>query len=75
MNLIESLLFIKGNKEDWRKQSVDKPMPIFYSLRSITELFNGKYFTIDDVDVRAIGEKLLEALQVRIEYFIRKLKE
>lgn len=41
-------------------------MPIFYSLRSITELFNGKYFTLDDIDVRAIGQEMLESLQVRI---------
>ena len=56
-----------GNKEEWRKQSIERPMPIFYSLKSITELFNGKYFTIDDVEVRAVRAELEKALQVRID--------
>ena len=56
--------FITGNKEKWRSESIERPMPIFYRLRSITELFNGKYFSIDGVDVREIGQKLLQSLQV-----------
>ena len=53
-----------GNKEEWRKQSIERPMPIFYSLRSIVQLFNGRFFTIDGVDVRAVGAELEKALQV-----------
>ena len=55
-----------GEKVSWRAQSIEKPMPIAYSLVSITKLFNGKYFTIDDVDIQALGQELLDALKVRM---------
>ena len=61
-------LFVTGSKEAWRKQSIKSPMPIFYNLRSITELFQSNYFTIQDVDVRAIGAELSEALKVKVTY-------
>ena len=50
----------------WRAQSLEKPMPISYSLVSITKLFNSKYFTVEDVDIQAIGQELLDALKVRL---------
>ena len=62
---LKQTLFMAGSKEAWRKESIKRPMPVFYHLRSITELFNGNYFKIDDVDIRAVGEQLLEALKVR----------
>ena len=56
---------LSGKKETWVKSSVDHPMPIFYSLKSILLLFNGNYFEVEGVDVRAIGKKLSDYLQVR----------
>ena len=47
-------------------------MPIFYFLRSITELFNGDYFTIDGADVGEVGKSLSEALKVRIYHSIEQ---
>ena len=45
---------------------MEKPMPISYSLVSIAKLFNGKYFTVEDVDIQAIGQELLDALKERL---------
>ena len=63
----ESLFSALGNKEKWKAASVKTPMPVFYRLRSITELFNGNYFKIGGVDIRSIREELLDALQVRFK--------
>ena len=57
-------LFI-GNKESWRSEAIKNPMPIFYSLRSITELFDGEYFTLEGTDVVEVGKRLTDALKVK----------
>ena len=66
-------LFVTGNKEKWKTESVKTPMPIFYRLQSITLLFNGHYFNIDGVDVREVGQGLSEALKVRTSHFLKEM--
>ncbi|XP_065055518.1 uncharacterized protein LOC135684006 isoform X2 [Rhopilema esculentum] len=52
-----------GDPQAWIQQSVQKPLPIFYRLKSIVDIFRPAFFKDDSVDFRKIRTELSQYLQ------------
>eukprot|EP00795_Rhopilema_esculentum_P015657 gene15657-6942_t len=52
-----------GKQETWIAESVRSPLPIFYQLRSIVDIFSSAYFKDASVDYAKINRELSQFMQ------------
>ena len=54
-----------GRKETWLQSALDDPLPVYYGIKSILEIFTPTFFRDSDIDYETIRGELAEYLQVR----------